>query len=47
MKNYGLIFFQWRALSDVEKAIYEEKCKELNRENAKKYAADKTLADEQ
>merc|ERR1719479_71688 len=38
---------QWKSLSDAEKAIYEEKCKELNKENARKYAADHSLADEQ
>ena len=39
--------YQWKALPDAEKAIYEEKCKELNKENARKYAADHSLADEQ
>merc|ERR1719458_894448 len=38
---------QWKSLSDAEKAIYEEKCKELNKENARKYAADHSLAEEQ
>merc|ERR1712072_1000321 len=38
---------QWKSLSDAEKAICEEKCKELNKENARKYAADHSLAEEQ
>merc|ERR1712141_861699 len=38
---------QWKSLPDTEKALYEEKCKELNKENARKYAADAALADEQ
>ena len=46
--NLSLKFlFQWKALSDTEKTLYEEKCKELNKENARKYAADHSLADEQ
>jgi len=38
---------QWKSLPDAEKSLYEEKCKELNTENARKYAADHSLADEQ
>jgi len=30
---------KWRAMSDVDKAVYEEKCKKLNREYAAKMAA--------
>ena len=42
-----ILDFQWKSLPDAEKAIYEEKCKELNKENARKYAADHSLAEEQ
>ena len=43
-----LIFesFQWRGLSETEKAHYEEKAKKMNEENALKAAEEKKLEEQ-
>ena len=38
--------FQWKALTDGEKTIYEEKAKILNVENAAKAAEEKKLEEQ-